>query len=337
MPRVRRLPSIPFGWYYLALDAERGRRLVRDAGDLRAFLDLLRTTLKQSGARLHAGCVIPHDAHLAVQSGELPVSTITRSFCHEYARRFNRKYLESGRLFRSHPRVLLIQHRIWLVPLVHVIHWMPRSRPAAGECWWSSDAAYRGRARREGLITHAVFHILTHGDRRRDVQDNAYRELFDEPPSNGDIHSLARGSATDSRILGDAEFIADVLRATRQRSRVRKKDTGPAEAEVHRAVVATLERFAAMCEERLPRRQADAWKRMATMEHLRSHSRRWPLPLIRAMAASYVMERHIATQVQIAHFFGCHPKTLSARRRRHYDNRLSNLLAQVSPGASRSN
>lgn len=136
--------------------------------------------------------------------------------------------------------------------------------------------------------------------------------------------------------MGEREFVTEMLRATHQRFTVRKKRTGVALAEIQRAVVATLERFALICDQRLPRRQADEWKRIATIEHLLSHSRRWPGPLVRAMAASHVMENHIATQVQMARYLGCHPKTLSARRLRQYDARLSELMAQVQPPASRS-
>jgi AraC-like DNA-binding protein len=55
-----------------------------------------------------------------------------------------------------------------------------------------------------------------------------------------------------------------------------------------------------------------------TLEQLCSHSRKRPLPMIRAVCASHVIKPNIATRAQMASFFGCSPETLSAHRRRHY-------------------
>jgi hypothetical protein len=55
-----------------------------------------------------------------------------------------------------------------------------------------------------------------------------------------------------------------------------------------------------------------------TLENLCSHSRKRPLPMVRAVSASYIIKRDIATRARVASFFGCRPETLSAHRRRHY-------------------
>jgi hypothetical protein len=319
MPRPQRLPSIPFGWYYIVLYAGRRRSLVTNNADLKMFLELLSVTLKRKGAHLHAGCVTPTEAHLAVQSGEGPIGGITRSFCHEYARRFNGEHLESGRLFRAHPRVLLIQHRLWLVPLVHVIHWIPRLRQVqfgAEEKYWSSDAVYRGRMRREGLITHVVLHILSHGARCRGIQEEAYRKRFDGPPDAEHIRLLSNGSPEDARMLGDAEFLADIWLRTHQTSH-RQSRVAADSGDVRHAAVDVMGKIGAMCDRALPRRRARAWKRVVTLEQLCSHSRKRPLPMIRALITSHVIACHVATRAQAARFFGCSPETLSVDRRRH--------------------
>jgi hypothetical protein len=319
MPRLRRLPFIPFGWYYVMMRAVRSRRLVSDAADLNLLLEQLRHGIRKSGAHLHAGSVTACQVHIILQSGERPVQDITRSFCHRYARLFNQRHAQTGSLFQSHPRLLLIQHQTWLVRAAHVIHWIPR------RCW-STDAAYRHRGRHEGIITHAMLHLLTHGSRSRDLQQTAYRERFDQPPSPYDINLLERGSPEDSRILGDTVFICDAWRVTRQRLPRRQRNVQFADEAIQHALSETLERFVAMCDEKLPQRRAFAWKNIATPERLRSHSRKYPLPLIRAMVASYSIGRALATQAQVAQFFGCHPKTLSAQRRRDFETRLNKLL-----------
>jgi REP element-mobilizing transposase RayT len=329
MPRLLRLPSIPFGWYYVALHAERGRALVRNGADLNMIGEVLRATLKQKGAHLHAASVTPNEVHLAIQNGEQPVSEITRSFCRVYARRFNRNYHESGELFRAHPHVLLIQHQLWLVPLAHVIHWIPRLRSfksGAANCWCSSDLAYRRRARRDGLTTDVVFHILAGGSRRRRPQDDAYRKRFDEPPNSEHLRLFEHGAPEDRRMVGDSEFIAGIWRTTRQQAPRQSEPPNRVNGDIRRAVSELIERFGVLCDGALSQRQATAWKRVVTLDNLCSHSRKRPLPMIRAISASHVIERHIATRAEMARFFGCRPENLSAHRRRHQEVRFGALF-----------
>jgi REP element-mobilizing transposase RayT len=320
MPRLKRLPPISFGTYYIALQAERGRNLVTSGADVKMFLEVMRVTLHKKGAELHGAYVARNEVHLAIRSGDAPVSAITRSLCHEYARRFNREHLESGGLFRSHAHILLIQPRRWLVPLVHFIHWIPRLRPLQSgdsEYSWNSDAVYRGHARRRGLITHAVLHILSGGARGREVQERAYRERFDKAPDPEHVWLFAHGSPEDPRMLGDNEFKAEIWNTTHQQPPRPERVAAHGNA-VRDTVLDVVERFAAMCDKELPARRARAWKRTVTLEQLCSHSRKRPLPMIRAVSASYIMNRKIATRAQTASFFGCRPETLSAHRRRHY-------------------
>lgn len=332
MPRPQRLPPIPFGWYYVALYPREGRSLFKNAADLKMLLELLSATLMRKGAHLHAGCVAPNEVHLAIQSGEAPIREITRSFCHDYAHQFNRNHGETGRLFRAHPRVLLIQHRLWLVPLVHVIHWIPQRRQlhlgGEGE-YWSSDAVYRGRERREGLITHAVLHMVSHGARSRDAQQNAYRRRFDHAPGAEDIRLLSIGSPDDSRVLGDAEFVKETWLTTHQSSSRQGREMASI-GDVQPIVVHAVEQFGVMCEVALSRRQARAWKQVVTLEQLCSRSRKRPLPTIRALIAAYLIARHIGTRTQAARFFGCRPETLSIDRRRRAETLFEEWFGMAS-------
>jgi REP element-mobilizing transposase RayT len=331
MPRLRRLPSIPFGWYYIALQAERERTLVKSRADLRVFYHLLHATLKRKGAHLHAKSVTPNEVHLAIQTGEESVSSITRSFCRVYARWFNRTHQESGELFRAHPHVLLIDHQVWLVPLAHVIHWIPHlrsSKSGAVDCWCSSDLAYRSRKRWGGLTKDVVLHLVSDGARRRSVQDEAYRKRFDKPPDAELLRLFEQGAPEDPRMLGDSKFMRGVWEATSQRAPRQGGRARRANGDIRPAVATVVERFRVLCDEALSERQASAWKRVVTMDHLCSQSRKQPLPMIRAISASHVIERHIGTRAETARFFGCRPENLSAHRRRHQELRFSALFHQ---------
>jgi hypothetical protein len=322
MPRLARLPSFPFGWYYVALHSVTDRKILTSHADLLMMLKLLRLTLRERGARLHAGYIAEREAHLALQVGERPLSAITGSFQHEYARLFNRTHEERGSLFRLHYHVLLFQHQRWLVPLVHLIHWIRRLEAPGdypGGLWWSSDAVYRGSAKQDCVTTNVVLRMLTHGAYNRQVQEEAYRGLMDLVPELSHARLFRRGSVEDPRLLGDAQFIADTWRLTGRQSPDRTKRSRHLEGDIPGVVIQVVEQFNALCDDRLPPRRAAAWIRLLTYENVRSRSRKRPLPMVRALAASYLIEHEIATSKQAARFFGCGPRAVSVRRRHFYD------------------
>ncbi len=68
MPRLARLPPVSYGWYYVRLYSVRNRRIVTSRADIKSALKVLRATLRQRHARLHAGYIAEHEAHLALQT-----------------------------------------------------------------------------------------------------------------------------------------------------------------------------------------------------------------------------------------------------------------------------
>jgi hypothetical protein len=322
MPRLARLPSVPFGWYYVALHSVTNRRIVTSRAELKSVLKVLRVTLRQRGARLHAGYIAEHEAHLALQAGEGRLSEITGSFQHEYARLFNRIHHEHGSLFRMHYHVLLFQHQQWLVPLAHFIHWIRRLQAPddyQGGLWWSSDAVYRGKKKQDWVTTNVVLRMLTRGAYSRQIQEEAYRKMFDQAPVPNHARLFKRGSAKDPRLLGDAQFIAEVWRQTGRRSPDRTRRARDLEGDIPGVVMQVIEQFNALGDQRLRREQAAAWRRIVTYEHLRSRSRKRPLPMVRALSVSYLIKQKIATPAQAARFFNCGPRPVSANRRRFYE------------------
>jgi len=322
MPRLARLPPIPFGWYYVTLRSVTNRRIFTSHAELKALLKQLRTTLREKGARLHASYIAEHEAHLVLQAGDGSLSAITGSLQHEYARFFNRVRGEHGSLFRLHYRAILFQHQKWLVPLAQFVHWIRRlEAPDDHESglWWSTDAIYRGSRKQDWVTTNVVLRMMTRGAYSREVQEEAYKRLFDRPPPPSYARLFKHGSAKDPRVLGDTEFIAEVWRKTGRRSPGQIRPARNYEGDVQDVVTQVIEQFNSLCDQRLPPEQAVSWKRIVTSEKLRSRSRKRPLPLVRALCASYLIGHRIATPAQAARFFNCGPKPVSARRRRFYE------------------
>jgi len=250
------------------------------------------------------------------------VSAITGAFQHEYARLFNQTHHEHGSLFRLHHHQLLIQHQKWLVPLAHYIHWIRRleaPQDYQDGLWWSSDSIYRGSKKQDWVTTNVVLRMLTRGAYSREIQEEAYRKLFDQAPPPSYARFFRRGSASDPRLWGDDEFIAD---KTGRRSLDETRRARDFEGDIPGVVMQVIEQFNALCDQRLPGQQAATWRRIVQYENLRSRSRKRPLPMVRSLSVSYLIEHKIATPTQAAHFFGCAPRSVSAQRRRFYDVRF---------------
>ncbi len=322
MPRLAQLPSMAFDWYYGVLRAVASARIVTRREELATLLKILRAALRERGARLHAAYIAEDQVHLALQLGEGALRVLTSRFQHEYARIFNRTHQRHGSLFRWHHHALLIQHQRWLVPLVHYIHWirhLESPTDASEELWWSSDSVYRGTERREWLTTNVVLRMLAHGTYSRKAQESAYRELLERAPPPRHVRLFRHGCPEDPRLLGDAEFVRRVWRITGRQSPDRSARPRLLEGNIPGIVRQVIERFHVLCDERLPRREAAALRRLVTYENVLSRSRRRPLPMMRALSVSYLVEREMATATQAARFFGRGPRLVSARRRQFYE------------------
>jgi REP element-mobilizing transposase RayT len=331
VPRPLRLPTLPFGWYYFVRRAANRRKIIADPSEIRTFQRLLTGTLAKSGAHLHFAHVDEDEVHLALQSGQESLSAALGAFCHKYARAVNRSRNEKGSLFRQHGRVLLVQQEKWFLPLGRYIHWIPylQSRPSDHAfCCWNTDTVYRNRQSIRCLVTSQTFRRLSRRSRRLRVQNQAYRTFFDQKPSRDDIELIKNGSPGDTRILGDSNFVSEVSRALGLPAPRRVIPWSSAEEDIQRVTLMLIDGFRALCDEHLSANKAREWKRLATLDNVRSKWRAPPLPMIRGLSASYVVPDGIATLRQAEHFFRCRPGTLSAGRRRRYQRRFQELFGR---------
>jgi hypothetical protein len=328
MPRLRCLPSLPYHWYYVVRTAANQRKIITDASELRTFGRLLTATLTKCGAHLHFAHVDEHEVHLALQAGAESLRDALSCFWQQYARVTNRVRQEKGPLFRPRAHMVLVQQEKWLLPLGRYIHWIPHLRlmDPAGEIWGNSDAIYRRRRNVRGLVTSLTFRRLSRAARRPDAQASAYRDFFTQQPNARDIAIFERGSAADTRFLGDAAFISNILRQLGWlpgRSIIPKADS---QNDIRGAVLTLIHNFPLLCAQRLPAKMARHWKRVTTLDNLCSRSRLRPLPMIRGLTASFIVVNRIATLRQVGHFFGCHAKTISAGRRRRHEEHFQHLF-----------
>jgi hypothetical protein len=332
MPRDPSLPTVAFGWYYFARTAANNRQIIANESERDAFRSILTATLAAHGMHLHFVHVDGNEMHLGVRAGPGSLTKALGSFCEKFAHAINRLRNEKGSLFRPHAHVLLVQPGRWFLHLGRFIHWLPRlngeDSAVDGGPRLSSDGHYRSRKRMRGLDTSLILRIVSRGSRQPGVQGEAYRSLFDQPPSSTEITLFRKGSLQDSRIVGDATFVARTAREFRFALHPRPtKQCGLIE-HLPSDLALILERFQIVCNQQLPPRTAKAWIRRSTVEGVCSKSRQPPLPMLRALAASHFVDSRRFTLAQVEAVFQCRPRTLSAGRRRAYQLKFEALFGR---------
>jgi hypothetical protein len=321
MPRPCSLPTLVFQPYYFFRTAGIGRTLMANRSERRTFIRLLTDTLAKCGAHLHFAHIDDRVMHLGLYSGDRSISATLGTFCQRYAREINSLRGEKGELFRPHARLLLVQPGRWFLLLGRYIHWISycdSREPARSRTSWNTDALYRNRLSTRGLVTTPIFRALSKGSRVPSVQDRAYRAFFDEPPGEHIVEAFTRGSAEDARIVGDAQYVRELSQRlglqliTRSSRKINSHD------ELKRVTQFLVSRFQEICDRYIPKRKARKWKRVTTIENVCSKQRAQPLPMIRGLSASYLVNHQITTLRQAERFFSCRPGTLCAARRRSY-------------------
>lgn len=103
---------------------ERGRIFLDDR-DRADFLDRLTQILPESGMRCFAWALMPNHVHMAVQTGEVPLSRVMARLNTGYARAFNERHDRVGYLFENRYKSIPVDKEGYLVTLVRYIHLNP--------------------------------------------------------------------------------------------------------------------------------------------------------------------------------------------------------------------
>jgi REP element-mobilizing transposase RayT len=205
MTRPPRLDAAGTVTHVIARGNER-RPLFRDDADREKYLELLAGACGKHGARVFAYCLMPNHVHLALQTGEAPLSRVVHEVHSRYARYFNRRYDRAGHLFQGRFQGLLVDRDAYLLELVRYIHRNPvKARLAARpeEFAWSSHAAYLGSAP-AWLATGEALALLA-GSRPK------ARRLFQEFVAGTAAGRYDPGDAHVGAVVGGEDFVRTAL------------------------------------------------------------------------------------------------------------------------------
>lgn len=236
MPRSARLDA-PGVLHHVMIRGLEGANIFCDRTDYKDMVDHLADLVPATRTACYAWSFLPNHAHFLFRSGDEGLSTLMRRLLTGYAVRFNRRHKRNGYLFQNRYKSIICQEDPYLLELVRYIHLNPLRAGVVsdmegldryeycghgvllgvGECEWQEREyilSYFGRTVLEGRKIYYSY--------MKEGVDQARRpELSGGRPNGslglcGDFWKAPRVSG-GGRILGDPDFVSDVLSEAHER------------------------------------------------------------------------------------------------------------------------
>lgn len=205
-PRIH----IDGGLYHVMLRGNGGHDIFFDDADHHHLYGLLQEGVERYGYRIHGYCCMTNHLHLALQVGEVELSSVMQNIAFRYTRWINQRQKRTGHLFQGRYKAVLVDGDNYLLELVRYIHLNPvRARLVkdAAAYRWSSHRAYLGQEVLPWLTTDVV---LSHFAATLGVARNRYQRFVLQGVGEGYREDFHRG-ASDSRVLAGDRFMKRVL------------------------------------------------------------------------------------------------------------------------------
>jgi putative transposase len=240
MPRHRRLNAPGAIHHVIARGLDR-QDIFLDDLDRRNFLGRLESALAQTGCQCLAWTLLNNHFHLLIRTGDRPLGDLMRKVLSGYAISFNHRHRRHGYLFQNRYKSILCQEDAYLLELVRYIHLNPVRAGIVKELdgldrhEWTGHAVLVGRRRREWQERNEVLSLF--GNRKREAVSR-YRQFVADGFAVGRRDDLSGGGLRrsaggweglrelqmsgqywrgDERILGDGDFVEEMLQAAEER------------------------------------------------------------------------------------------------------------------------
>ncbi|MFH1620352.1 MAG: transposase, partial [bacterium] len=179
--------------------------------------------------------LIANHFHLLLKTGLVPIATVMRRLLTGYAVAYNRRHRRYGHLFQNRYKSILCQEDAYLLELVRYIHLNPLRAGVVADMDELDRYPFCGHAVILGKVknTWQDFEwVLGHFDRRKGSARRSYRRFIQKGVSEGRREDLIGGGLirsaggwaalkamrrlkiaqnSDERILGDGDFVEQVL------------------------------------------------------------------------------------------------------------------------------
>ncbi len=238
MPRQSRIDA-PGALHHIIVRGIEKKPIFRDDADRDNFLERLKNILKDDAAFCFAWSLMPNHVHLLLKTGNTSISTIMRRLLTGYAVYYNRKHDRAGHLFQNRYKSILCQEDTYLLELVRYIHLnslragIVTDLESLDRYKYSGHATIIGNDKNDWQTTEYILAIFSE---RLSQARRRYRKYIQKGISAGKRPDLVGGGLVrsvggwhalkdlrrrkaymkgDERILGDSDFIKNVLQSCR--------------------------------------------------------------------------------------------------------------------------
>jgi putative transposase len=246
MPRKSRIDAPGALHHVIARGIERCK-IFWDNVDRDSFLDRLGGIVKETDTRCFAWALIPNHFHLVLKTGAVPIATVLQRLLTGYAVFHNRRHRRSGHLFQNRYKSILCQDDVYLLELIRYIHLNPiRARTvkdikALDQYPYTGHSALMDKVKRDWQAIEWVLGLFDH---RPWIARRRYRAFVEKGVAEGRRSDLTGGGLirsgggwasvlekrrakifekSDERILGDGDFVEEVLAAAQEQMEYRYK------------------------------------------------------------------------------------------------------------------
>jgi putative transposase len=235
MPPLARLDAPGVIHHVIIRGIERGK-IFRDNKDRDDMIDRLADLLPATRTACYAWAFLPNHAHFLLRSGDAGLPTLMRRLLTGYAVRFNRRHRRHGQLFQNRYKSIICQEDLYLKELVRYIHLNPFRAKVVSDMRGLNGYTYCGHSvimgKRDCEWQDKDYVLSCFGKGALEGREEYYSYVKEgigqgrrpELVGGGLIRSLggwaeakkvrAKGYDRikgDERILGDGEFVMNIL------------------------------------------------------------------------------------------------------------------------------
>ncbi len=240
MPRKARIDAPGAVQHIIVRGIER-KKIFRNDADRSNFLARLSAIVSETRTTCYGWALIPNHVHLLLRTGTIPIATVMRRLLTGYAVSFNLKYQRHGQLFQNRYKSILCQEDRYLKELVRYIHLNPLRANLASDLKaldryrWCGHSAIMDKTACDWQNIEYVLKLF--GNKISSARRN-YRVFVSKGIAEGRRSDLTGGGLIrslggwqqvkalrrigirfkcDERILGDSEFVEQVLKEAEDR------------------------------------------------------------------------------------------------------------------------
>jgi putative transposase len=239
MPRQARI-DYPSALHHVIVRGTQRDKIFHCKTDYEEFIARLERILSKTTTPCYAWTLMPNHFHLLLMTGNKPISHVMQSLLTGYAMYFNKRHQRCGHVYQNRYKSILCSYDSYLLELVRYIHLNPirgglvKDINGLENFQWSGHRTILGFQNRPWQYTKEVLQLF--GKNYNNALKN-YRQFIAEGIKNekiinfdggglirstGGIWEIIKAKQSgeslygDERMLGDSDFVENVLKFTKE-------------------------------------------------------------------------------------------------------------------------